>query len=178
MDVLRFKADGMVAEICKAHHIFYADFALAFILGSVTVILSVASFFSRRISNFIKVKTLLRKNCDIIAGDSPDAVKYIINNKNSLLLAVSVTNQRYVDLMKQNIPVLRAPLERKALARRLKRGGYNVIVFRDGKHSYTKIIDAFSDAAASGGISVHLEANQQEMKIVKEKFINGANAWQ
>lgn len=176
LDVLKFKAiRTLLLPICETYPIYYVDFVVAFLVGGATVILSVASFFSRRISNFISVKILLRRNCDIVVGDSNDAIKYIKNTKNCLLLGTNITNQRCVDLMKQTIPVLRVSLEAKSLSRKLKNGSYNIIVFRDGNNSYTKIIETFTGLKNNGGVKIHLEANQQEMKILKEKFITKAD---
>lgn len=176
LDVLKFKAvSALVAPICNAYPIFYVDFVLAFIVGGATVILSVASFFSRRIGNYIKVRTLLGKNCDIVIGDSADAVKYVKNIKNCLLLGSNITNQRYTDLLKQAIPVLRSPLDIKALSRKLVKGNYNIIVFRDGNYSYSEIITIFMQLKSKRSIKIYLEANQQEMKIIKEKFITMAD---
>lgn len=174
LDVLKFKAQSsLITPICDAYPIFYADFVLAFLVSSVTVILSIASFFSRRIGNYARVNAALRRNCDIVVGDSADAVKYISRTKNSLLLGTNISNQRYSDLIKQGVPVLKIPFEVKPLSRKLKKGGYNVIVFRDGKNTYTKVIEIFT--ALENGSRIHLEANQQEMKILKEKFITKAD---
>lgn len=175
LEVLKFKGNGVISAICQDYALYYADFVLAYILGVATVILSIASFFSRRISNFVYAKILLRRNCDIVVGDSRDAVTYIKNNKNSVLLGTNITNERYTDLIKQGIYVIRVPLEAKPLSRRLKRGGYNVIVFRDVNYSYTKIIDTFTGLTKIGCVKIYLEANQQEMKILKEKFISKAD---
>ncbi len=171
--VLQFEAQGsIVSPICEAYPIFYADFALAFILGVAAVILSVASFFSRRISNFISVRIALRKNYDIVVGDSENAVKYVKNNKKSLLLGTNVTGERYSGLLKEGVPVLKVSLEVKPLLKKLKRGGYNVIVFREGAYAYSKIIEIFS---CLKGNKIFFEANLQEMKILKDKFIPKAD---
>lgn len=176
LNVLQFKAESaIIAPICEAYPIFYVDFALAFIVGGATVILSIASFFSRRMSNRARVNTALRNKCDMIIGDSEDAVEYVKNTKNSILLVSNVNNPRYTDLMKQSVPVLRLSFDVKILSRKLKRGGYNIIVFRDGSFSYTGIIETFMQLKCKEGIKIYLEANQQEMKIIKDKFITKAD---
>ncbi|MDE6557584.1 MAG: hypothetical protein K2K39_00595 [Clostridia bacterium] len=175
-DVLKFKATtSVIAPICSEYALFYADFVIAYLLGVITVILSVASFFSRRISNFISVTALLKKDCDIVIGDSAEAIKYIKRTKKCLLLGADIKSQRYAELIKQGIPVVKVAFEAKQLSRKLKRGGYNVIVFKDGSYSYTKIIDTFTELADKERIKIYLEANQQEMKILKEKFITKAD---
>ncbi len=174
LDVFKFDADkSLILPICRENPIFYVDFVLAFLIGGVTVILSVASFFSRRINNFIRTRLALCRQCDIVVGDSQDSVKYGKRTNNCILLCPDITNQRYTDLLKQGILVNRVPLDKKRLARKLKYGGYNIIVFRDAKYSYTKIIETFIQL--TGGVKIHLEANQQEMKILKEKFITKAD---
>ncbi len=176
LDALKFEsAAELIAPLCDKYPIFYADFVLAYLLGSATVILSIASFFSRRINNYFCVKNALRNKCDIVVGDSVNSVNYVKRTKNSLLLGVNVTSQRYADLIKQGVPVLRVPLETKPLAGKLKKGGYELIVFRDGKIAYTKIIETFTEISETIGIKLHLEAAQQEMKILKEKFIKKAD---
>ncbi|MDE6585065.1 MAG: hypothetical protein K2K80_00085 [Clostridia bacterium] len=174
LDVLKFKAQSSFIEpICEAYPIFYVDFVLAFLVGGATIILSIASFFSRRISNCIKVGNALRKKSDIIVGGSADAVNYATATKNCLLLGVDITNQKYADLIKQGVTVLKIPFEIKRLSRKLKKGGYNIIVFRDGKHPYTKIIEVFT--ALNNSSRIYLEANQREMKILREKFLTKAD---
>ena len=176
LDALKFKsASELITPLCEKYPIFYADFVIAYLLGTVTVILSIASFFSRRINNYFCVKNALRNKCDIVVGDSVNSVNYVKRTKNSLLLGVNVTSQRYVDLIKQGVPVLRVPLETKPLAGKLKKGGYELIVFRDGKIAYSKIIETFTELSRTFGIKIHLEAAQQEMKILKEKFITKAD---
>ncbi len=174
LDVLKFKAvKNLLMPICEAYPIFYVDFVLAFIIGVLTVILSVASFFSRRINNYFIVRFRLGRKCDVVFGDSEDAVNYVKNTKNSVLIGAHITGQRYADLLKQKVAVLRVPFEIKHISRKLKKGGYNVVVFRDGKYSYTKIIEIFT--ALNKKCIIHFEANQQEMKILREKFITKAD---
>lgn len=176
LDVLKFKAqNSLVSPICQAYPIFYADFVTAFLIGGATVILSIASFFSRRINNYVSVKILLSRKCDIVVGDSADSVAYAKRTEKCLLLGVNVSAQRYADLMKQGVRVTRVALSGKQISRRLKRGGYNVIVFRDAGFSYTRIIETFAKALNCRSIKIHLEANQQEMKILKEKFLTRAD---
>lgn len=177
LDTLKFKpARSLILPICKAHPIYYVDFVLAIILAEGTFILSIASFFSQRMKNFFSVRKLLHSGCDIVVGDSADAVKYVKNNKNSLLWATDVKRQRLNDLFKLKLPVIDCPFEAKAVLRKIKNGEHNIIVFRDGNYSYTKIIESFTDLIKAGGTArLHLEANQDETKIIKEKFISKAD---
>lgn len=175
LDAMKFKAASNVFDICKAYPIYYADFVFAYILGVAAVILGIASFFGRRISNFIAGKILLRKNCDIVVGNSETAVKYCTRTKNSLILCTSISTQGYIDLLKEKVTVIKLSSDFKQLSKKLKRGGYNVIVFRDGNHSYTKIMETFTRMKPKDAINVYLEANQQEMKILKDKFLTKAD---
>lgn len=176
LDVLKFKAvKSMLMPICRAYPLYYVDFVLAFIIGGVTVIMSVASFFGMRLNNLCRVSGLLKKKCDIVIGDSNSALKYVMSSKTCLLLGADISSQRYVELIKQGIRVLRVPLIEKPLFKKLKRGGYNIIVFRDTRYSYTKIIETFMGLTDNGEINIYLEANLQEMKILKEKFIAKAD---
>lgn len=176
LDILKFRAvKSMLVPICKAYPIYYVDFVLAFIIAGVTVIMSVASFFCMRINNTWRVHRSLKRKCDIVIGDSNSAVKYAQKTPNCILLGVDVSGQRFVDLLKQGIYVLRAPLEIKLLNKILRRGGYNIIAFRDGKYSYTKVIETFMGLSAKEELGIYLEANLQEMKILKSKFIKKAD---
>ncbi len=176
LDVLKFKViKELLLPVCQAYPIYYIDFILAFVIAEATVILSVASLFSRRINNYLSVKLALRRNCDIVIGNSEDAINYVKRTKNSILLGDSLSNQQYIQFIKQGVYVLRVPLDAKRLAKRLNNGRYNVIVFRDGNYSYTKIIDTFMQLNNTGGFNIHLEANQQDMKILKERFITKAD---
>ena len=68
--ITKFKADSsLVTPICNEYPVFYAAFVMAYVAGGATVILSVASFFSPRIRNYISLKRALRRGCDIVIGD-------------------------------------------------------------------------------------------------------------
>lgn len=175
LDAMKFKAANSAFPICQAYPIYYADFVIAYILGVSAVILSVASFFGRRISNFISGKILLRKNCDIVLGNSASAVKYCKRTKDSLILCTDISGQGYADLLKEKVTVIRLA-DAKLISVKLKRGGYNIIVFRDGNHSYTKIMETFIQMKPKDAINLYLEANQQETKILKEKFLTKADS--
>ena len=176
LELFKFKASvELLAPICQAYPIYYADFALIFIISEITVVLSVASIFSRRINNYIFVKSSLRSSCDIVVGDSKDAIDYVKRTDNSMILGDGLSNQRYLDLIKQGVRVMRASLDVNTLSKKLNKSCHNIIVFRDGKYSYTKIIETFMQLPNEKGVKIYLEANQQEMKILKEKFVTKAD---
>ena len=174
LDAFKFKAAvSLVSPICQAYPLFYADIMLAYLVTAATTVLSVASFFSLRIRNYFRVSRLLRRDCDVVAGDSSDAVKYLKNNRNCILLDANLSSSRYGDLLKSNVPVLRAKLSANATAKKLSRGEHDLIVFRDSNVVYTKIIDDFAQIKQQGvDALLHLEANHDEMKFIKEKFIS------
>lgn len=177
LDVFKFEAaKSLLLPICKAYPIYYADFVFAFLAGSVTVILSIASFFGQRIRNYFAVNRSLKRNCDIVLGDSDDALQYVKNNKGSIVLGTGIGRQRYADLLKSGITVLKSPLAARTVLRKCKKGEHSIIVFRDGKYSYTEILEQFTQIRTNGGnVYLHLEARQDEMKILKEKFVAKAN---
>ena len=177
LDTLKFKPTAsLILPISQAHNIYYVDFVLAMVLADATLILSVASFFSQRLRNFFVVKKRIRQNCDIVLGDSPDAIKYVKINENSIVWVSDVKRQRVNDLLKRGVPVVDCPFEASKVLRKIKNSEHNFIVFRDEDYSYTKVIDAFTDIIKAGGKArLHLEANQDEAKIIKEKFITEAD---
>lgn len=176
MEVLKFKIQGsLLAPLCREYPIYYVNFALAFALSGVTVILSVSSFFGRRLRNFIFVRAFLRAGKDVVLGDSKDALKYAKNEKKCVLLCGEISRKRYADLLKSGYTVLKAEFDSKKFARKIRRGRHDIIVFRDGNFSYTKATDAYFGLNACGvDARLHLEANLEEMKILKEKFVSKA----
>lgn len=177
LDTLKFKpTKDLILPVCQAFPIFYVDFVLAIILAEGTFILSIASFFSQRMRNYFSVKKRIRNGCDIVVGDSDDAVKYVKNNDNCVMWAADVKRQRLSDLFKLGIPIIDSPFEAAKVLRKIKGSEHNIIVFRDENYSYTKVIEAFTDIIKAGGkVRLHLEANQDEAKIIKEKFISEAD---
>lgn len=186
--VIKFKVEeSLIMSICNAYPFFYADFVLAIIIGEISLILSFASFFGRRINNYINVRKLLRYECDIAIGDSKNTINYVKKTKSAILLCSNVSSQRYTELLKEGIPVLRvsskdfsskiSTSDKKPVRflRKLKNDEYNFIVFRDNKFSYTKNIDGFKNLKTNKIIKIHLEANQREMKIIKDKFLPKLN---
>lgn len=176
LDTFSFTAQtDLILPVATAFPVFYADFVIAYILAVATAVLSVLSFFSLKIRNFIRKKRLIRKECDIIVGDSSDAIKYLKNNKNSILWGTDLTRQRNTELLKDGFTVYKYALNSKKAIKNFK-GKHQIIVFRDGKHSYTEVIETFTELKKNGSKArLHLEANQEETKIIKEKFISKAD---
>ena len=173
--ILKFKVDtAIVLPICQAYPIFYVDFVFAYIAGGASVILSVASFFSPRIRNFFTRRKLLRKGCDIVIGDCSDSLKYLKANRDCLMLAPGIERNRYGELLKSQFTVLVCSLNE--LGKKLGSGEYNIIFFRGGNISYSKIIEEFIEVKRAGfRVTLSMEADQSEVKIVKERLIAEAN---
>ncbi len=178
LDLFVFKPrTGLISPLVNAYPVFYADFVIAALLGSGTAVLSICSFFSRRIRNaFVKV-SLMRKGCDIVLGDSESAVSYAGHNKNCVMLCGNITGQRYAELLKDGFAVMRTPLDSASLARKLCRKRHHIIAFKDADISYTSLIAAFTKWRKTDGSKayLHLEAEQDEMKLIREKFISSAD---
>ena len=177
LDTLKFKPTvDLILPISQAYPIYYVDFVLAMVLADATLILSVASFFSQRIHNYFAVRKRIRQRCDIVLGDSADAVKYAKNNDNCILWTTGVKRQRLNELLKKGVPIMDCPFEAARVLRKIKDSEHNLIVFREADYAYTKVIQVFTDVIKAGGKArLHLEANQDEAKIIKEKFITEAD---
>lgn len=175
--VIKFKLQtGLIMPLCDAVPIIKADLIIACILCFFAVTLGVLSLFSQRIRNFVSVRVRLYKGCDIVPGDSKSALRYIKNYKNCILLGTDITRQRYNELVKDGITVLRMPFAAQPLLKKLGRRKHNIIVFRDGNYSYTKIIETFTALRQGGSeCGIYLEGNQEAMKILKEKFVSDAD---
>ncbi len=173
--ITKFKVDtSLVLPVCQAYPIYYVDFVLAYVAGGASVILSVASFFSPRIRNFFARRRYMRRGCDIVIGNSESAVRYIRNNAGCVLLAPSIARSAYGDLVRNGFTVLTCPLDR--LDRFLKDGQYNLILFRDGKVSYSDMTEAFISIKKCGrNVILNMEAEQNEVKVIKEKLIAEAD---
>lgn len=173
--VTEFTADSArLLPLCRAYPIFYVDFVLAYLAGAGTIILGVTSFFGQRIANASGVSRRLRNNCDVVVGDSPDAVRYVKQNENSILLVESVSRQRYGDLLKEGVPVVRSPLAE--FGERLASGRYNLIVFREESAPCADVVDEFVNLRRRGcAVTLNLQVSPAEAKIVKEKFIAKAD---
>lgn len=167
---------SLIGPLTAAYPLFCVDFVLAVIISAATFILGVCSFFSQRIRNFFSLRARLAKRCDIVVGDSPSALLYAKNNRNSVVWATDISRSRYADLLKDGYTVVRAPFEAKAFRSKFGRREYNIIVFRDGNGSYTNVIGTFAELKKLGcAARLNLEANQEEIKIIKEKFVSGAD---
>lgn len=175
LDIFKFDAKAsLIYPICQSYPIFYADFILAAVVSVATAVISVASFFSQRIRNFIVVRRAVKRNCDFVIGDSPDALAYVKNSGNCVITG-GVSRRRYAELLKTGLPVVKAPFGSPAFIGKIKNTEHDFVAFRDGNRSYTDIIEAFAAVRQAGcKARLHLEANQNEMKILKEKFISEA----
>lgn len=173
--ITKFKVDtSLVLPVCEAYPVYYADFVLAYVAGGASVILSVASFFSPRIRNYFSRLRYLRRGCDIVIGYSEGSMRYLKNNKGCILLAPSMARNTYADLIRSGFTVMTCPLG--SLNRFLKDVPYNLILFRDGKISYSDVTDQFIAIKKCGRkVALNMEAELNEVKIIKEKLIAEAD---
>ena len=173
--ITKFKVDtDMVRPVCTEYPVFYAAFVLAYVAGGATVVLSVASFFSPRIRNYFSCKRALHRGCDAVVGDCPDALRYVKSNKNCLLLAPDVSRSRYAELIKSGYTVMRDSL--RGVGKRLRAREYNIILFSGAKIPYTRVIDEFIALKDEGAmITLNMEADQDDVKIIKERLIAGTD---
>ncbi len=149
IEVVKFKIPVvLVSNISKEIPIYYSSFIMAYAAITFATIISVASIFGQRLTNYFRKKILLHKNCDIVVGDSETSYNYMKKNDNCILLGTEMSKTRYTDLIKEGILVIKVPLNAKKLKRYLKNKKYNIIVFRDSKHSYSSIINTFDNAKA------------------------------
>lgn len=149
IEVVKFKIPvALVSNISKEIPIYYSSFIMAYAAITFATIISVASIFGQRLTNYFRKKILLHKNCDIVVGDSETSYNYMKKNDNCILLGTEMSKTRYTDLIKEGILVIKVPLNAKKLKRYLKNKKYNIIVFRDSKHSYSSIINTFDNAKA------------------------------
>ena len=169
--ITKFKADSsLVTPICNEYPVFYAAFVMAYVAGGAAVVLSVASFFSPRIRNYISLRRALRRGCDIVIGDCADSLRFAKNNKNCLLLMPAVTRARYAELIKGGYTVARGPL--KDFGKKLCGKEYNLILFSGCNISYTGVIEEFITVKRGGKrVTLNMEANQDSVKIIKERLI-------
>ena len=173
--ITKFKVDtSLVLPVCEAYPIYYVDFVFAYIAGGASVILSVASFFSPRIRNYFSRLRYLRRGCDIVIGYSEGSMRYLKNNKGCILLAPSMARNTYADLIRSGFTVMTCPLG--SLNRFLKDVPYNLILFRDGKITYSDVTDKFIAIKKCGRkVALNMEAELNEVKIIKEKLIAEAD---
>ena len=173
--IMKFKVDtSVVLPICQAYPIFYVDFVFAYLAGGAAVILSVSSFFSQRIANWFSVRKRIKNNCDVIIGECEDSLTYIKNNADTVYLIENVSRQKYIDLLKMRAKILKGTLS--SVGKKLKKGEHNIIVFRQENISYGKIIDDFIALRRKNlNLSLYLQANAEEVKFIKSKFVSKAD---
>lgn len=173
--ITKFSVDtSVVLPICRAYPIFYVDFVLAYLTSGTTVILSVASLFSPRIRNYFSCRKLLRRGCDIVIGDCPDSERYLRTNKGSMMFASDITRERYAELIKNGFTVIKCTSEQ--LNKNLGNGEYNFILFGGTGISYTSALEGFIAVKnARHSVTLSLEANLNEVKVIKDALIAAAN---
>jgi hypothetical protein len=179
-DVFIFKISSFIPamrQIAAEYPIFYADYILTFTISIATVILSIASFFSARIYNFLRKIRFCFRDCDILIGDSESALKYLKANKNCMMWGVGVSRKRYAELLKEGYCVWRSGFNSKLFGVFARLRERHFIVFRDSGQPFFKIIEYFSKLKRRNKkfLFLHFEVNQEETKFFKDEFIAKAD---
>lgn len=138
--VTKFKVSPEpIGKLSNAYPIYYADFFIAVFTFEIAAALSVASLFGLKIFNWLKVNNLMHKKSDLVIGYSKNSLEYLKNTKNSVLLGIGVSEEKYIELLKEGLHVSKMDLDSKRLQRYLRKREYNIILFRNEKISYTVV---------------------------------------
>lgn len=175
---LTFELDtSLLQPVCSAYPVYYVALVLGLIAGAASVILSVASLFSRRIANFYSVRRRLRSGCDVLFGDCEDSLRFMNNTSGCVLVAPDISSARLSDLLGMGYAVLPCGANVEKLAKKLRGQMHNVILFRSAKFPYSEAIALFSKLKAAGcDIILNIEAEQDEISIIRDKFIAEAES--
>ncbi len=163
----------IVAPLIEENLCFHIATIGACILSLATVIFSVLVLFGTRVFNAIKKRKIFIAGGDIVIGTSPSALAYLKAHKNALLWVEEMERSAYVDLMKEQYVVHKAPLNIKNVNKHLRGKEYHLIIFRDNRYSYSSILSCFETLKAGKDkrLFLHLEANVSEMGLIREKYL-------
>ena len=115
-------------------------FSVAYLIGTGLAVLATVSAAVEAFGNMIRngfrlKKALKRPYCDLVVGNSPEALEYAENNAAVLLLDNSVSKETVAGLMEENFVVLRKGLTRSLMEdRRFNTvSRYNIICMEESK---------------------------------------------
>lgn len=166
--------EELVGPLSNANGWFCAATIGACILSFVTVVFSAFVLFGAAFINEIKKRRIFAEGGDVVIGVSPSSLEYISNHKSSVIWAEHIDRGEYLDLIKRGYTVHSAPLTVQSVSRALKGKEHHFIIFRDTNYSCSSVLSCFEQlkAGADKRLFLHLEVNEEEMNIVREKYLS------
>lgn len=134
---------ALLEPIMTASILMYLAYAIAFVLTSLTTILTFVFLIKNMFFNFIKKLKVIFKNGDIVFGLSEDSKKYNKQNPTSIIWDDKINNSTYKDLISKNYIVYHDRLTEKSLFAKIKKGSHHLILFKDSNYDYSYILNLF-----------------------------------
>ncbi len=167
-------ATGMVEGYSSVFPVYAYIYAIGLALGVVSTYFAAISAFGRRILNVFKVARMLNSSsCDIISGNSPEALGYAKSYANTIIALSKGTDKSVVnDLVNSGYTVVKRSLSKEFFDSRFFNSStrYNVVLPNDDGDHYDKITDALSylnASAKSRNIHFYIETDEEAMPTEK-----------
>lgn len=162
-----------IVEVYAEH---FSNFGLVYGLGVAIAVVSTSfaaiSTFGRRILNAFRLAyTLNRDTCDLITGDSEEAVEYAKTQKNTVLvLSENTETAAMQEYLEAGIIVMRRKLSKSLFASRAfnTKTRYNVILLEND--ALDVVLDYLADEQKPKDIHFYLEAESGISASVKRRI--------
>ncbi len=167
-------SSGMVEWYCAIYPLYAYIYLLGLVLGFLTTSYAVISTFGYKILNVFKVAGLLNgKSCDIISGNSAEAVNYAKSYKKTIIVLPKDSDKSAAnDLINSGYNVIRRKITKEFLESRVfnTKTKYNFI-FPGGENEHYDIInDALSCSdTCCNNKNIHFYIETDENAIATEK---------
>ncbi len=154
------------------------SFLLGILLSLIMILQSILSIINLSIANKIKSLKLIY-DCDIIISFTKSAEKYLENNKDEKIVIIDdeLSKDEINRLLSKGYTVINKNLKSLRFPRLFFHNQYNLIAFKDSNFDYSEIISDFEILKKHNKhhiMYLHLEANYQDSRIIKDKYISKA----
>lgn len=133
----------LIMPVMKSSVLMLIAYSIMMVLALLTTLLAILILINNVLKNYYKTWKIFKKSGDIILGNGESSRKYNLLNKNSFIWADNIEKSEYDDLIANKHIVYREVLI--FLKRKLKKGIFHLILFKDSSYSYSEILELFKD---------------------------------
>lgn len=186
--------DTVITPLATDNALYLVAMAVALVLAGATLAASVITLWGYMRRNAYKVGKAIAKNCDIVLGNSPSALRYAKNNNAVIISFEGEDKAEELVLQGYNAVVCnlndkKDPIVKKIINKKVKKSLSGVlrkqddlsqqmqhfIAFADNELNYVELIEWFASSFGGSGkgyYTLHIEASLEDMDIINRKFID------
>jgi len=167
---------NLLQHYLHIHTLFTVVFYLTYFLAVFTILSSIFSLIKNQLFNYLRVRKLISKTCDLVIDFNNTSLIYENKHKERSILWLTkpLDKEKINHLYENKTPFIQCDITQESLTKYLhKNVHYNFVVFETNPKVYQHLLDSFSSMDGDTyDLSVYFESKFDEIELIRQVYLN------